>query len=63
VTNVIGMDLSEAEARLRGDGFSSDPVPQKGSGQPTFQVVRTDPPIGTQVPKGSRIIVFFAFGE
>jgi hypothetical protein len=62
VTSVVGMNLSEAEARLRNDGFLFDEVSQSGTGQSAFQVVRTDPPVGTQVAKGSRIIVYFAFG-
>jgi len=61
VPNVVGKDLGEAQGQLQGLGLSVA-VQQQQSDKPANQVVGQDPPEGSGVEKGARVILTVSSG-
>jgi len=61
VPNVTGAPFANAQSALRGQGFVVTRVDVQ-SQQPKGQVVSSDPPPGTSVPKGSKVVLSVSKG-
>jgi serine/threonine-protein kinase len=61
VPNVIGMDLAAAQQQLQGLGLSVA-VQQQQSDKPANQVLTQDPPEGSGLEKGARVILTVSSG-
>jgi serine/threonine-protein kinase len=61
VPNVVGMDLTAAQQQLQGLGLSVA-VQQQQSDKPANQVIGQDPPEGSGLEKGARIILTVSTG-
>jgi eukaryotic-like serine/threonine-protein kinase len=61
VPNVVGKDLSEAQQTLQGLGLTVA-VTQQQSDKPANQVIGQDPPDGSGVEKGARVILTVSSG-
>jgi serine/threonine-protein kinase len=61
VPNVVGSDLSEAQKKLHDLGLTVA-VQQQESDKPANQVIGQDPPDGSGVEKGARVILTVSAG-
>ena len=53
--NLVGKDVTAAEATLRADGLRARAQSDPSSSQPNTRVIRTDPAAGTSVTKGHTV--------
>jgi PASTA domain len=63
VPNVVGQDVTAATQNVSARGLSAQPQPEPNESVPLGQVLRTDPPAGTRVPRGSTVVLYFAVFE
>ena len=62
VPGVVGQDANDAARFLQDRGFPSELVVEPGSTAPAGQVLRQDPPAGSEVAPGSTVVLFVAEG-
>jgi serine/threonine-protein kinase len=62
VPPVVGLSRGQAAAELRNAGFQVDPVEEE-SDEEQGQVLRADPAVGTLVPEGAEITIFYSDGR
>jgi serine/threonine-protein kinase len=62
VADVVGVEQTAAEARLRQDGFVTEAVKRTSAERPEGEVISTDPPGGQQADKGSTVTLTVSEG-
>jgi serine/threonine-protein kinase len=62
VRDVTGRTVGDAESLLQGDGFTTSTTSESSDTVPSGRVIRTEPPAGSQRPKGSTITLVVSSG-
>lgn len=62
VPSLLGLDHREAAARLRALGLSVEEITQTGA-YPAGEVFATEPRADTQIPVGSRVVLYVSAGQ
>lgn len=62
VPGVVGQDANDAARFLQDRGFASELRVESGTNAPAGQVLRQDPPAGSEVAPGSTVVLFVAEG-
>jgi beta-lactam-binding protein with PASTA domain/tRNA A-37 threonylcarbamoyl transferase component Bud32 len=62
VPPVVGLSRGQAATELRNAGFQVDPVEEE-SDEEKGQVLRAEPAVGTLVPEGAEITIFYSDGR
>ena len=62
VRDVTGRTAGDAESLLQGDGFNTSTTSESSDSVPSGRVIRTEPPAGSQRPKGATITIVVSSG-